>query len=113
MQGNEKPKAQKMDLVYRTLMREKSPTHHYDRKRQQIVNNLKTRDHWPDGMKRPDEYRSFYWTNDLSFCGFATVQRQEKTISMINRALENQNSVQQRRPSKTYRKNSRSRHAST
>lgn len=69
-------------------MREKSPPQKYEQRRRQITQNLKAKDHWPEGMKRPTEYRSFYWTNDLSFCGFATIDRQEKTIGIINKAME-------------------------
>ena len=30
-------------------------------------------------MKKPDEYRGFYWAPDYSFCGFAPNAKIEKT----------------------------------
>ena len=39
-------------------------------------------------MKHPDSFRGFYWTDDMAFCGFATVNHQEKTVGMIKKALE-------------------------
>ena len=42
--------------------------------RDKIVQNLKQKDYWPDTMKHPQNYRSFYWTDDMAFCGFATMQ---------------------------------------
>ena len=42
-------------------------------RRRKIAQNLKSKSYWPDGMKHPQQYRGFYWTNDLAFCGFATL----------------------------------------
>ena len=60
----------------------------YANTRDKIVQNLKQKDYWPDTMKHPENYRSFYWTDDLAFCGFATMQHQGKTIDIIKQAKE-------------------------
>ena len=39
-------------------------------------------------MEHPANYRGFYWTDDLAFCGFATANHQQKTINMISKAMQ-------------------------
>jgi hypothetical protein len=51
-----------------------NPVKKYQSHRSKIVDNLKSKDYWPEEICHPDDYRSFYWTNDLSFCGFATAE---------------------------------------
>ena len=64
-----------------------TPSQKYESTKNQIVTNLKKKDYWPDGMEHPKNYRGFYWTDDLAFCGFATVNHQQKTINMIQKAM--------------------------
>ena len=89
METKDIQQAQKMNILYKTLMQEQdAPCQKYEKKRAKIANNLKAKEYWPEGMKHPDDFRGFYWTNDMSFCGFATVNHQEKTVSMIKKALD-------------------------
>ena len=67
-------------------------------RRRKIANNIKSKSYWPDGMKHPAQYRGFYWTNDLAFCGFATLSHQEKTIGMIKKALDSSGSKGRSKP---------------
>ena len=64
-----------------------TPSQKYESKRSEIVQNIKSKDYWPAGMEHPNNYRGFYWTDDLAFCGFATLQHQQKTINMVQRAM--------------------------
>ena len=64
-----------------------TPVQKYESTKNQIVNNLKKKDYWPEGMEHPSNYRTFYWTDDMAFCGFATQDHQQKTINMIQSAL--------------------------
>ena len=50
-----------------------NPVKKYANTREKIIQNLKQKDYWPETMKHPENYRSFYWTDDMSFCGFATM----------------------------------------
>ena len=62
---------------YRSIMRG-SPEHeqNYERERRKISQKIADREYWPDGMTHPKEYRGFYWTKDMAFCGFATLNSQ-------------------------------------
>ena len=60
-----------------------NPVKKYENTREKIVQNLKSKHYWPKTMKHPEEYRGFYWTEDMAFCGFATTQNQGETINMI------------------------------
>ena len=51
------------------------------------MSNIKQKDYWPDGMEHPSNYKGFYWTDDLAFCGFATANHKQKTIGMIQKAM--------------------------
>jgi len=53
-------------------------TRAYEIKKDMMVQNLKLKDYWPEGMTKPQQYKKFYVANDLSFCGFA---KDEKEIS--------------------------------
>ena len=53
-----------------------TPSQKYESTKRTIQKNLKQRDYWPDGMEHPENYRGFFWTDDLAFCGFATASRQ-------------------------------------
>ena len=77
-----------MNVLYRTLMSDQQPEQKYESKRRQIAQNLKSKTYWPDGMKHPENFRGFYWTEDMAFCGFATLSHQEKTVGMIKKALD-------------------------
>ena len=78
-----------MNLLYNTLMQEASPSEQkYESKRRKISENINSKHYWPEGMKHPENFRGFYWTDDMSFCGFATLSHQEKTVGMIKKALE-------------------------
>ena len=78
-----------MNLMYTSLMEDEVPAEQkYENKRRQIKQNLKSETYWPQGMKHPEDYRGFYWTNDMAFCGFATLSHQEKTVGMIKKALD-------------------------
>ena len=82
--------ATKLNRMYAEMMEneEAEPEQKYMSRRRRIAGNLKSKSYWPDGMKHPDQYRGFYWTDDLAFCGFATLSHQEKTIGMIKKALD-------------------------
>ena len=71
-------------------MKEQEPSQKYDFRRRQLVHDLKSKNYWPEGMKHPADYRGFYWTDDLTFCGFATLSHQERTIGMIKKAIDTQ-----------------------
>lgn len=59
----------------------KTPVQRYNIMKRQIIQNLKSKQYWPEDLKKPEQFREFYWAPDLSFCGFATsgtlVKRQE------------------------------------
>eukprot|EP00353_Schmidingerella_taraikaensis_P000997 CAMPEP_0185596346 /NCGR_PEP_ID=MMETSP0434-20130131/80702_1 /TAXON_ID=626734 ORGANISM="Favella taraikaensis, Strain Fe Narragansett Bay" /NCGR_SAMPLE_ID=MMETSP0434 /ASSEMBLY_ACC=CAM_ASM_000379 /LENGTH=203 /DNA_ID=CAMNT_0028224831 /DNA_START=1858 /DNA_END=2471 /DNA_ORIENTATION=- len=80
--------AMRLNRMYNEIMDQQEPEKKYMTRRRKIANNLKSKSYWPDGMKHPDQYRGFYWTNDLAFCGFATLSHQEKTIGMIKKAID-------------------------
>jgi len=50
----------------------------YDQKRLELVQNLKTKDYWPESLKAPTYFRKFIVADDLSYCGFA---KDEKTLN--------------------------------
>ena len=58
-------------------------------------------------MKRPEDFRTFYWTNDLAFCGFATVTHQGKTIELIHKATKQNRKKSKNRKNKKKAENLR------
>lgn len=59
----------------------------------QILENIKSKQYWPNGMTHPDQYRVFYWAPDMSFCGFAanrvfggttTIKKVEPVSQLMN-----------------------------
>ena len=87
-QAKEEYKKQKENL---------NPAQKYASTRDKIMQSLKQKDYWPDTMKHPENYRSFYWTDDMTFCGFATMQHQGKTIDLIKQAKERSKKLKPRR----------------
>lgn len=73
MTTRDEQQALKMNVMYRTLMEDQAPEQKYSQHRRQLAKNLKSKSYWPEGMKHPQEYRGFYWTDDMAFCGFATL----------------------------------------
>ena len=89
-----------------------SPVKKYAETRDKIVKNLKCKDYWPETMKRPEDYRTFYWTNDLAFCGFATVTHQGKTIELIQKATQTRKKSRRRKTKPKHEKNQENLNAS-
>lgn len=75
---------------YRSIM-QGSPEHeqNYEREKRKISQQIADREYWPDGMTHPKEYRGFYWTKDMAFCGFATMNSQAyKTLGGCTKKLD-------------------------
>ena len=43
------------------------------------MKSLKTKDYWPESLKKPQRFRKFIVAEDLSYCGFA---QDEKTLTI-------------------------------
>jgi hypothetical protein len=71
--GNKECHARKLNNMYKTLMQEHDSELKYTSRRVKVAENIKAKNYWPEGMKHPQEYRGFYWTDDMAFCGFATL----------------------------------------
>ncbi|CDW80018.1 UNKNOWN [Stylonychia lemnae] len=69
----------------------KNPVQSYNFKKNLIVQNIKSKDYWPESIKHPNQYREFYWAPDLSFCGFAT----NNNINRSNKNLESKQQTSQ------------------
>ncbi|CAI2367317.1 unnamed protein product [Moneuplotes crassus] len=66
-----------------------SPQKSYQRRRKNIMKRLSEDSQcnfWPTQMKVPEMYKSFYWSPDYSYCGFATDGNIRKTAQKWHKA---------------------------
>eukprot|EP00347_Sterkiella_histriomuscorum_P014565 403360396 len=45
----------------------KNSVQSYNFKKNQILENIKSKQYWPESIKKPEDYREFYWSKDMSF----------------------------------------------
>ena len=83
MDERDKQKDLEARRLHKTLLQDQEPEQKYESKRRQITDVINNPTYWPEGMRHPADYRGFYWTDDLAFCGFATLDCQKKTAQSI------------------------------
>ncbi len=57
----------------------RSPMKQYEETTKNLRTFIKSKNYWPPLLKRPQEFRAFYWSPDYSFCGFATEESIKKS----------------------------------